>query len=144
MAITDFIALDRIDAAQKVRLLVYVAGQGERVAHAPLTSLVRSALVRSGGEGWRQYGDGTLVQWGQGSGVDPQITFPRPFPQLCWHVSLTNLQTAGENRLVVRSAIELTPASFIAEGRFIDFSGSGAIVTGGQALSGFGWMAFGM
>jgi len=140
---TQFIALSDIGAAEKMRLLAYVSAEGDKVAHAPLSALVGAAFVRhqelEQATGFRQYADGSLIQWGQGQGIDPEVMFVRPFSQSCWHVSLTGGQEVDTNRMVIRSAINITLSSFVAQGRFVDFSGGG-----GHADTGFGWMAFGI
>jgi len=138
METTQFIALPAIGAAEKIRLLVYIGAQAGKVAHAPLSSLMKAGLTLEQGAGFRHYADGTLIQWGQGSGVDPLVTFPRSFSKICWHVSLTNHDLPQADRLVVRSASHLTLSSFVAQGRFVDFSGGG-----GSADTPFSWMAFG-
>jgi len=138
METTQFIALPAIGAAEKIRLLVYVGAQAGKVAHAPLVSLMRAGLIAEQGAGFRHYADGALVQWGHGSGVDPLVTFPRSFSQGCWHVCLTNHDLPQADRLVVRSASNITLSSFVAQGRFVDFSGGG-----GSADTPFSWMALG-
>jgi|GEM_PF-3753198 len=141
-----FVAISDIGSPMRVRLLLHSSQQGV-MPHAPLTSLMQAAFVREEGVGqngahWRQYADGTMMQWGRGQGVDQLVTFPREFEQACWHVSLTNDETAGADKLVVRSALQVTKASFIAEGRFVDFTSGG--VMGGSAITGFRWLAWGI
>jgi len=139
METTQFIALPDIGAAEKIRLLVYMGAGAGRVAHAPLPALMRAGLIFEQGAGFRRYGDGTLVQWGQGSGIDPLITFPQTFSQSCWHISLTTIGAGVADRVIVRQASTVTLSSFVAEGRFIDFAGGG-----GNADTPFYWMAFGI
>jgi len=136
-----FIALSDIVAPEKIRMLLHMPSQGAP-AHAPLPALIKAAFTRDQGTNWRQYADGTLVQWGQGQGVDPLVTFPRQFDTACWHVSLTCDGMAGANRLVVHAALNVTRFSFTAQGRFIDFSNSDHVV-GGSTTTGFHWLAWG-
>jgi len=139
MEIGSFIALTNISAPEKIRLMVHTPREGVMGAHAPLPSLVRAAFIRERGIDWCQYADGTLIQWGQGQGIDPLVVFPREFDKVCWHVCLTSNESQGGNQLVVRAALNVTRLSFTAEGRFIDFTGGG-----GQATTGFSWLAFGV
>jgi len=135
---THFVALNDIGAAEKVRLLVYAQPQAAKIAHAPLSALMRAGFVRDQGTGWRLYADGTLIQWGESRGIDPLITFPRAFHHNCWHISLTSHERPTPDGLVVRNSVDVTRFSFTAVGHFVDFQGGS-----GPAETGFSWMAWG-
>jgi len=135
---TQFFAVDRIGAAEKTRLLVYADPQGRRISHAPLSALMAAGFQRDQGANWRQYADGTCVQWGTSSGIDPLVSFARPFDVRCWHVSLNVEQGSSADRLVTCSSLDVTRFSFTAQGRFVNFQGGG-----GVADAVFHWMAWG-
>jgi len=128
---TSPFAIAKIANPNKIRVLILGSG---RIAHAPLPDL----LCINQGAGWREYADGTLIQWGEGQGVNPLVTFPRVFPNLCWHVSV-NVSHMAENRLTLRMATGVSTGSFTCSGRDMPLDGS----PGGQASGDFTWMAWG-
>jgi len=130
----DF-AVAAIDDPKKIRVLLH---GGTRRLHAPLPALL---AVRKG-VGWVEYADGTLVQWGyvgsRTDGVDPMITFERPFAHLCRHVSVNVAGDYPPGFLIAYAATDINTVSFVARGRFIGFNGGGGLA--GQPFS---WMAWG-
>jgi len=124
-------AIEKITNPHKIRVLLSSSG---RTAHAPLPDL----FCINQGTGWREYADGTLIQWGEGQGVNPLVNFVRPFPHLCWHVSV-NVSHMAENRLILRMATGVSNHSFTCSGRDMPLDGS----PGEQASGDFTWMAWG-
>jgi len=139
-AVNQAFAISGVGDAGVARVMMFTGGSGAAgmMAHAPLIPLVGAGMVKMSGEGFVEYADGSLFQWGQDVGIDVVVSFARAFPHACRHVSV-NVTQAPVGVLIVRQATEISQTSFKCAGGWLPLDGG----AGGVAGDAFTWMAWG-